>query len=627
MPQLQFTIPNFSQTSTWSASPSNPLYPPPHTNYSTPTTATDNRTFALTGLPSDAILDGATLYSLNNSPYTGAAIKRIDSVGYTSGTQKDVLEKLQWLSGNYASGVTFEYKFKAYGGAGDFGYHDSVLNWQNNLLTVDYHMPASTFTAPSSVNVATNAAVTITPSGSYSHKVIASIGGNVGTPVELAVGVNSANVQFPAAWIPNATSAAGTIKVETYNGTTKMGETTANITVNVPNSAPYLPTSYISAIDHIRGTLPSDWPYTKGKSRAQIGANCSAGSGASIVSVNVSGDSSGPATLYSGDLYRHTSGFLNATGLRTFTVTVTDSRGRTAAATNNESVNVYDYYLPSCVASTALRSLVDGTPSDSGTYITVNPQLVYATVNSKNSLVTKTVQYRLLPSGSWSTAQDVTHNTPLTIGADSISTSGSYEVKFTVRDELYPNVTEGTHIVTVGSSGCVWSAYKKERLSVFDYVNPAHNGFEIGKDKPFWLHGQDSDARYVKAADARTKSTLQGSSLLTTIAANTTRYVGLGIHTGAYLTSLVMPYSGTLKNLYVYTASGAPGAGQSYTFTLMVNNAETSITCAISGDASSSANDTTHTANVTAGQRVALKCVFSSGAAANYVNFALEYDT
>jgi hypothetical protein len=64
--------------------------------------------------------------------------------------------------------------------------------------------------------------------------------------------------------------------------------------------------------------------------------------------------------------------------------------------------------------------------------------------------------------------------------------------------------------------------------------------------------------------------------------------------------------SGKFKSLRV-RLSGSPSSGDSYTFTLRVNGADTALTVTIS-DSAQQGEDITHEVSVSAGDRVSLKC-------------------
>lgn len=125
------------------------------------------------------------------------------------------------------------------------------------------------------------------------------------------------------------------------------------------------------------------------------------------------------------------------------------------------------------------------------------------------------------------------------------------------------------------------------------------------------------------------KMAFSGNSAVagTTCATNTTCFFWMGqnqLNEGNVEGSV--PYNGTLKNLYITEAIATPGVGQSHTFTVRVANADTAITCQISG-ANTTCNDTSHTAAVTAGQFISIKTVLSAAAAASGFIFGLEFDT
>lgn len=97
---------------------------------------------------------------------------------------------------------------------------------------------------------------------------------------------------------------------------------------------------------------------------------------------------------------------------------------------------------------------------------------------------------------------------------------------------------------------------------------------------------------------------------------NTTRYIfSPGLYS-AVTRAPMLPIAGTIRNLRVQVTNNAPGAGQSYTMTLMVNGAATSVTCTIS-DTNFTCEDLSNTAAITAGQSYALRMVGSATASDN----------
>lgn len=113
------------------------------------------------------------------------------------------------------------------------------------------------------------------------------------------------------------------------------------------------------------------------------------------------------------------------------------------------------------------------------------------------------------------------------------------------------------------------------------------------------------------------KTTLHGHTThASTIAAGTTAYAMNDISTSEPAIYFRCPYpSCIIKNLEVYFGNGAPGAGQSYTCTLMKNGSPTSVTCTVSGAGVNSNQDITHQASYSQGDQFSIRIVTSAGAA------------
>ncbi len=78
-----------------------------------------------------------------------------------------------------------------------------------------------------------------------------------------------------------------------------------------------------------------------------------------------------------------------------------------------------------------------------------------------------------------------------------------------------------------------------------------------------------------------------------------------------------IPVGGTLKNLYLSTASAQPGGG-SLVATVQVNGSDTAITISIpAGGAAQTVSDTTHSVSVNAGDAVTIKLVNNDGGSAS----------
>ena len=229
---------------------------------------------------------------------------------------------------------------------------------------------------------------------SFTHKVYYTfgetkdylLGSNVGTSLTFTPSMNDCND------IPNATKGTATIRVDTYNGSTKIGSVSKNFTLNVPASV--APTFTGIAFTPVDGEVPSGWGlYVKTKSKVTAAITGAAGAyGSTIKSYSISGGG------YSGTSSSLTTGFLNTAGTITFTAKITDSRGRTAQKT--ASITVVDYAPPVLSGVAGFRCDSGGAEQDDGEYISLTASFSGASVEGKNTI---TGQYRYMPEGGgWS---------------------------------------------------------------------------------------------------------------------------------------------------------------------------------------------------------------------------------
>lgn len=114
-----------------------------------------------------------------------------------------------------------------------------------------------------------------------------------------------------------------------------------------------------------------------------------------------------------------------------------------------------------------------------------------------------------------------------------------------------------------------------------------------------------------------TSTVLAESMLLATSGGNAEgsggpHYIGVGTaptvgtETVETNVSLVLPVTGTLKNLFI-GMNTAPGAGTNRVFAVMINGVASGVTCTVA-DSATSANDTSNTVSVTAGDLVSIRC-------------------
>lgn len=306
---------------------------------------------------------------------------------------------------------------------------------------------ASTATVTSSVPAdgSTTGTVTITRFlSTNTHTVVVKLGtrsqtfSNVGT---------SKTFTIPVAWldqIPNSTSMLGTVSVTTILNGSSIGTNTYNFTVTVPASVK--PTVSLSGTNQSSNSVVSGWGIlVKGYSTIKLTATASAGTGASIVSVSFSGQS----VSQTGTNLSAQSNLLNASGSKTWTVTITDSRGRMNSATLTRTI--YDYTYPSVSELSAFRSNNAGTADqNSGTYITAKAVYSYSSCNGNNSISVKKIEYKKHTASSWTTgAASASSNTAYTFGGGNVEITSVYDVKVTVTDALGNTSTYAVSVQSV----------------------------------------------------------------------------------------------------------------------------------------------------------------------------------
>lgn len=118
-----------------------------------------------------------------------------------------------------------------------------------------------------------------------------------------------------------------------------------------------------------------------------------------------------------------------------------------------------------------------------------------------------------------------------------------------------------------------------------------------------------------------------GNSGTTSIPAAATRYATIGlVNTAASLVYVPAGRKGRFRNLRIITPS-APGAGESWTFTLQKLFSDTVLTCTISGAGVNSATDLVNSVAFEANERWSLKIVSSANAPAlSSVLFSLSFE-
>lgn len=213
-------------------------------------------------------------------------------------------------------------------------------------------------------------------SSSYTHTVRYAFGSQTGT---IATGVATGTTwTIPVSFmnlIPNSESGSGTIYVDTYNGTTKIGTLSCGFTATVPAS---VKPSCTCTLEDITGVDKKIGSPVKGLSKIKATVTATKAYGSDIKSYSIVID----GIRYSSSTA--TSGFLTKSGKSTVTVTVTDNRGRQSAPWTYD-MNVQEYDPPKINKLNVHRCNSDGAENDQGDYVKVTMGAEISPLGNKNT--------------------------------------------------------------------------------------------------------------------------------------------------------------------------------------------------------------------------------------------------
>lgn len=292
---------------------------------------------------------------------------------------------------------------------------------------------ASSLTIPA-LTIGSSATLSITAaSNTFSHEISYVMGDLSGSIASLGAGVSSTTWTPPTSFyakLPNATQGLVSIVIETYTGSTLIGSNTYTVPVNVGSDIkPTTPSITLSPVN-TNAWLNSQGLYVGDYSRVRVQTSASPGTGASIRSYQISGAFSGVGA----DV---TSGVLTP-GVKSITVTATDSRGRSTS--NTVSVTFLEYANPSLTTFSAERGLYSNgswTPDVNGDHIRIN---AVATVSLSDEGNAGTIVAKVggtspdVTSGSyyiWTSTNSTTTYSAVGTVTDSVGNSSSRTLSIT----------------------------------------------------------------------------------------------------------------------------------------------------------------------------------------------------
>ena len=368
------------------------------------------------------------------------------------------------LSSNVPTRSGYTFKGWATSASGSVAYAAGgkyIANADVTLYAVWWADKATLSTVSNTTIGSTGTATWSIPDSTYTYKLVLSYTGATSVSYDIAANTGSKTFTIPNTWLsalPNTTSATATATLTTYRGSTSLGSATKTFAVSVDSSVKPTVSSFTATHKSSNSTVTGWATYTQGYSYARLTVSATAGTGASVSSIKFTG----PGINTTGTATTADTSVFDTSGTKTFTVTVTDSRGRTKSST--VPVTVYAYSKPTINSIETYRCESDGTINNgSGANMIFKPHFRVSSVNSKNSVQTKTLKWRL-KGGAWNTySGTITDNTfTSVVGSGNIGIASVYEVQLTVTDKL----TSSTFTTTLPGASGIWYAQTNDRLGL-----------------------------------------------------------------------------------------------------------------------------------------------------------------
>lgn len=234
--------------------------------------------------------------------------------------------------------------------------------------------------------------------------------------------------------IPSATSGKGTIIVETWNGSKKIGSKSASFTAKVPSSV--RPTFNGVSARLIANGVVESLGYIQNKSKCELSISGGSGSyGSTVTNYHIEG---GGFTTNSASA---TTGVVTKSGSITYTAYVTDSRGRNSDS-KTVTINVTPYSAPKLLEFSATRCLSNGEGNEDGTYAKVYTHYTYSPLNGSNTISAKLSYRKVGDTNFIQCSQTPSPDGSVAIGDGQIDTSNEYDIMFSLRDDVSGEVIE-----------------------------------------------------------------------------------------------------------------------------------------------------------------------------------------
>ena len=293
--------------------------------------------------------------------------------------------------------------------------------------------PTSATTSGGVMDGSTKSRVVFTTSGTdATYSATFTLGSYSGTATS---STKTLEYAIPIAWcnaLPNAATGQANVTCQVKYGGVLYSSFTVKLAVSVPASVVPTVTS-ITLADKTDTPVPSSWSmFIQHKSGVRVSAITTAGAYSSTIkTIKLQVGTQSISMNYSASSLPQID-TVTQSGSLACTVTVTDSRGRTAS--KSATVTFVSYAAPKFTNCISERCLANGDLDNDGTYFKSTTAVSFSTCNSKNSIIL-TVKYKKTDAVVYDSETTITPGVN-TCGNDDLDTEFSYDVMYSVTDQF-----------------------------------------------------------------------------------------------------------------------------------------------------------------------------------------------
>lgn len=488
--------------------------------------------------------------SIGDVPTNGSAYNTTRTITFSASSNASAFANFVDYLQTTANHTIVVYRNEAVDGEYSYNY----LKITGASIAIDYEPAGSKGTLnKTSLNAGESIGLTITPletTGTLTHTVQWSLGSAASDIVSLASGVTTTSYTVPMDWciqLPSAVSGDAKCTLKTYLDGTFKATREITFTVNVPSSV--VPTFTASIAQRL--TSGGYYQFLGGATISV--ANPVSYYGATIASTLISGSEGASSTSapYSVPAFQ-------SSGAHSYTVTLTDTRGKTASQTL--SITVTALANPSITTFSVSRYSVNVgddaqpvyTASSDGANVWFNISASIDTAGGNNT-PTAYIKYRVFGTETWTqvnltwSGSTYTATNNRTILTSTIQTADAYEFELHVEDKhtsksAYSRIEKATCVFHASRRGVGVGMYATGTSTSpkFESAYPAYFYADINPD---WVN--------VTPANGTTPSTYGGIL----------RYKKIGRHVFVD-GSVNLSYSGSQITIFTLPEGYRPGANR-----------------------------------------------------------------